>query len=252
MDLALRRSASGAASQQRPAALAWSVIVPVHNEIGVLRASVERLLEEFRQRGASFELILCENGSTDGTAALADALAREHPEIRTEHLPTPNYGVALRHAMTICRAETVMLFNVDFWNMAFVQEALRRLTEADLVIGSKALPASRDERPRIRRLITRRFNQLLRWVFRFRGTDTHGMKVFRRAPVEPLIARCVTDHFIFDTELVLRAQRQGLRIVEIPVFIRELRQPSYRSLARRSPQVVWNLAKLWVALRRQE
>ncbi len=76
------------------------------------------------------------------------------------------------------------------------------------------------------------------------------MKALRREALDPVLAACVTSRSIFDTELVLRAERAGLRIVEIPVAVKEIRQPSYWSVARRLPEVSWNLYKLARALRR--
>jgi len=235
-----------APSQQRPS---FSIIVPVHNEAEILQGAITRILNAFNGFGARFEIVICENGSTDETATIAQRLQRHCSEVRVEHLPAANYGLALRRAIAVCQHDVILLFNVDFWSLDFVHTALERLNNYDMVIGSKVMPGSRDERPVVRRLITRSFNQFLRLCFGFRGTDTHGMKAFRRQSLSTVIALCVTDHFIFDTELVLRAQRAGVRMTEIPVHVRELRQPSYLSLIRRSPQVIWNLAKLWGALR---
>lgn len=231
------------------AVCAFSVVVPVHNEAKILRQSLTRLLEVLRGLGRDFDVVVCENGSTDETAEVAEALRQDHPELRVERLPQANYGLALRHAIACCKHELVLLVNADFWDVGFIREALVRLEEgAELVVGSKAMRGSRDERPLIRRVITCAFNQMLRWTLGFRGTDTHGVKAFRRAPFLPLVAACVTDHWIFDTELVLRAERAGLRTLELPVSVRELRAPSCWALLRRSPGVIGNLLKLWRAL----
>ncbi|MBI3321177.1 MAG: glycosyltransferase [Candidatus Omnitrophica bacterium] len=223
-------------------------MVPVCNEANILRRSISRMRGELRQLGVQFDIVICENGSTDGTLLIAQELQRAHPEVHIERLPTPNYGLALKHAIAVCQHDTVLLTNVDFWDMDFVRSSLGKLNHYDLVIGSKAMPGSRDERPLVRKAITRSFNWVLRRTFGFRGTDTHGVKAFKREPLAPVIEHCVTDHFIFDTELVLRAQRAGLQIIEIPVHVHELRQPTYVSLMKRGPQVVWNLAKLWGTL----
>src|SRR5438552_3819524 len=84
----------------------------------------------------------------------------------------------------------------------------------------------------------------LRVAFGFRGTDTHGLKALRKARLEPIAAQCVTDRSLFDTELVLRAERAALRVVEIPVDVREIRQPGWWSIAGRAPEAVWNLIRL--------
>ena len=76
------------------------------------------------------------------------------------------------------------------------------------------------------------------------------MKAVRRSTGLPIFSECVTDSWILDTEFVLRAERRGLRIVEIPVEVQEVRAPTYSSIARRVPRVLRNLTTLWSALRR--
>lgn len=235
----------------RPVATACSVVVPVHNEAGMVEASLRRMVELFRGAGLSFEIVVCENGSRDATLSLVRSVEAEYPEVRVERTESANYGLALKQGFASCRNEVVMVFNIDFWDMAFVRAALSRLETCDLVIGSKAMRGSSDRRPLIRRLITRSFNAFLRIVFGFRGTDTHGMKAFRFESMRSILDACVTDHFLLDTEIVLRAQKSGLRIQEIPVHIREIRAPSYRTLAGRAPQVFGNLFRLWFALKRR-
>jgi len=227
----------------------FSIIIPIHNESAILSDCLGRLVKEFGALNSPYELILCENGSTDNTFDLAGQFQRTHPQVRLERLETANYGLALKHAIALSREEFAVIFNIDFWNTEFAREALHRLTDADLVIGSKTLAGSVDQRPWFRRVITRNFNAFLHLFFDFRGTDTHGMKAFRTKPLRDILDVCVTDHFIFDTELVLRAQRKKIRITEIPVHVREVRQPGYLSLVRRTPEVIWNLTKLWFTLR---
>jgi glycosyltransferase involved in cell wall biosynthesis len=228
----------------------YSVVVPVYNEAGLVGDSITRMVRALELLGGDFEMLVCENGSTDETAALVDRLRNRDARIRLERLPEPDYGGALRHGIGLCAHDRIVIFNIDFWNPDFAREALHRLEHFDLVIGSKVMPGSADNRPRFRRFMTRGFNRMLHLVFGFGGTDTHGMKAFRRGALAGPLAQCVTSRSIFDTELVLRAERAGLRIVEIPVEIREIRQPSFWAVAERLPEVAWNLCKLALVLRK--
>jgi len=227
----------------------FSVVVPIHNEAGILLDSLVLMLQEFKTIGAQFEMVVCENGSTDETSRLVDQLKRDHLQVRVEHLLTPNYGLALKHGISVCKGDIVMIFNVDFWSMEFVRIAIAKLDDNDMVIGSKIMRGAKDQRPILRRMITRGFNFFLRVFFGFHGTDTHGMKAFRRRSLAAILDKCITDEFIFDSEFVLRAERKGLRITEVPVHVRELRQPSYWSLIRRIPGTFLNLVRLSRALR---
>ena len=230
------------------AAPPFSIAIPIHNESAILVKNIERLVGKLDAFKVSYEIVLCENGSTDDTLSLALKLHKAHAHVKVESLPLPNYGMALKHSIRSCRYQYVVVFNIDFWNTRFLWRALRLLSHAELVIGSKILSKSIDRRPFLRRFITRSFNFFLRLVFGFRGTDTHGMKAFRVGPLSPILDQCVTAGSIFDTELVLRAERHGFRIVEIPVQVREIRQPTYLSLARRIPETVFNLTVLWLSL----
>ena len=91
-------------------------------------------------------------------------------------------------------------------------------------------------------------NGMLRVALGFRGTDTHGLKAFRREPVQPIASACQIDRDLFASELVIRAERAGLGVREIPVRVQEKRPPTL-GLARRVPNVLKNFAKLFVAIR---
>ena len=202
------------------------------------------------EAGSVFELILAENGSSDGTAALVDELAERLAPVRAIHCDAPNYGRALREGIEAARGEFVLCDEIDLCDLDFHLRALEILEadEADLVVGSKAMACARDERPLLRRMGTRVISGLLRLTLGFQGTDTHGLKAFRRQALLEVVDACVVDRDLFASELVLRAARMGRRVVEIPVEVREKRRPTI-NLIRRVPNVLLNLGRLVVAIR---
>ena len=113
-----------------------------------------------------------------------------------------------------------------------------------MVVCSKRAPGARDRRPLIRRMITAVYNIILKILFGFRGTDTHGMKSFRRDRVLEIVQECKTEKDILATEMVLRMERAGLFMCEIPVEIDERRPPSI-NLLKRVPSTIRNLIRLW-------
>jgi hypothetical protein len=117
-----------------------------------------------------------------------------------------------------------------------------------MVVGSKAMRGARDNRPILRRVATRVYNGLLRITLGFHGTDTHGIKAFRRSTLFPVVKDCLVEKDVFASELVIRAERAGLRIVEIPVDITEKRAPSI-NLVRRVPHALVNLLRLVIYIR---
>jgi hypothetical protein len=92
---------------------------------------------------------------------------------------------------------------------------------------------------------------MLRVAVDFRGTDTHGLKAFDRARLVPVVHSCVVDRDLFASELVIRAGRAGIGIVEIPIRLREKRPPAI-NLVRRVPNVLKNLARLTYVIRFHE
>ncbi|MBA2663417.1 MAG: glycosyltransferase family 2 protein [Bradymonadaceae bacterium] len=229
-----------------------SIVIPIYNEEGILSASVADLTEKLdadeRLRGRSYELILSENGSTDNTVAVAEELATRHPQLRLLHSSEPNYGLAMRRGILAAKGEIVLCDEIDLCDVDFYARALEKIEGEgyDLVVGSKALDRSLDHRPAFRQLATRVLNGLFRVFLDFHGTDTHGLKAFRRERLLSVIDRCVVDKDLFASEFVIRAERMHFRMTEIPVHIVEKRKPSI-NLIRRVPNVLKNIGRLvWV------
>ncbi len=227
--------------------------MPAHDEEDFLGPAVREVTTGLRERGREFDVLVVENGSTDGTAALARQLAEELPEVRTVSLPEPDYGGALRTGVMTAGGDLVVIFDVDYFDLEFLDRALARMEEADrpaIVVGSKRAPGAQDARPWARRLVTSGFSTILRFGFGLAVSDTHGMKVLRRAAVAELADGCRYGTDLFDTELVLRVERAGLRAVEIPVAVEE-RRPSRSSIVSRIPRTVAGLVRLRLALWRE-
>jgi glycosyltransferase involved in cell wall biosynthesis len=232
------------------AALDLSIVIPVYNEEGILREAVTELHHELLTFEQSFEIVVAENGSTDGTKAVAAHLADEMPEVRVLSVDEPNYGKALRQGILRARGRFVLCDEIDLCDTDFYRRALDLLAhdDAEMVIGSKAMRGAEDQRPLLRRAATRVINGMLRVVVDFRGTDTHGLKAFAREALVPIAEACVVDRDLFASEFVIRAGRAGIRVVEIPVRVAEKRRPAV-NLLRRVPNVLANLAKLTYVIR---
>jgi glycosyltransferase involved in cell wall biosynthesis len=227
-----------------------SIVIPVYNEEGILREAVEGLGDALAALGWSYEILLCENGSTDRTVEIGEHLSRERPEVKILTTGEPNYGKAMRIGILAASGRYVLCDEIDLCDIDFYQRALRllRAGDAEMVVGSKAMKGAADERPMIRRLATRVINGMLRVAVDFRGTDTHGLKAFDRARLTPIVHRCVVDRDLFASEFVVRAGRAGVEVVEIPIRVQEKRRPAI-NLARRVPNVLKNLVRLTYVIR---
>ncbi len=229
-----------------------SIVIPIHNEEPILRAAVADLRERLADAAFTWDLILAENGSRDNTVSVAKALAEKYPAITLLSHPSPNYGAALRSGLMHARGDFIICDEIDLCDTDFHKKSfeLLRSSDADIVIGSKLLSGASDERPVLRHAASHLYSTLLRWLLGFRGTDTHGLKALRRSTVIPVIASCIVDRDVFSSELVIRAERAQLRILEIPIRVLEKRPPTI-NLIRRVPRVISSVVRLAWALRRR-
>jgi glycosyltransferase involved in cell wall biosynthesis len=227
-----------------------SIVIPVYNEEAILRAAVGDLRERLAPLGWSYEILLAENGSTDRTISIAGELAAHHDDVRFLSAGEPNYGRALREGIRAARGDIVLCDEIDLCDTDFHRRAVELLEggQHDMVIGSKLIAGAADERPWARHAASLVYTGLLRALLGFRGTDTHGLKAFRKARLIEHVDACVVEKDVFASEFVIRAYRAGLDITEIPVRIKEKRPPSI-NLLKRVPNVLRSVAKLTWAVR---
>lgn len=227
-----------------------SIVIPVYNEEAILRSAIVDLSDRLEPLSWRYEIIVAENGSRDRTAQLALELAKKYPRLRLLSVGEPNYGRALREGIQAARGEYVICDEIDLCDTDFHQAAIQTLDagEADLVIGSKLIAGASDERPLLRHVASVAYTGLLRGLLGFRGTDTHGLKAFRRESLLPIVNACQSDRDVFASEMVIRAYREERRVIEIPIRVLEKRPPSI-NLLKRVPNVLTNLAKLTYSIR---
>ena len=227
-------------------ALVLSVIVPAHNEQDYLELAIVDLVKGLRTRERRFEVVICENGSTDTTAALAGDLAARFEEVRTLSAARADYGLALRTGFLAANGDVVANFDVDYIDLGFLDAALELIepsTGPAAVVASKRNADAQDTRPVGRRIVTAGFSLVLRLGFGLQVSDTHGMKVLRRDALAPIVAECRFVGDLFDTELILRAERAGFRVEELGVTVRDSRPPR-TPITKRIPRSLAGLAKL--------
>ncbi len=228
------------------------MVIPVYNEEAIVEEALRRYGHALDELARPFEIIVSANGCKDSTEQIVGDLdvTLQHGTIRLLSSPEADYGKALRRGILDASGDVVVCDEIDLCDIGFVTRALRRLDhdECDFVVGSKAMVGARDRRPWMRRMGTRVINGMLWAAVGFEGTDTHGLKAFKRKTLLPVVNACVVDKDLFASELVIRAGRRGLRIQEIPIELEEQRSPSIH-LARRVPRVLKDLTRLVVAVR---
>ena len=198
------------------------IVVPVRNEERDLAPSVRRLVSYLRESFPfSARVTIADNGSTDATWAIASQLARELPEVRAVHMELPGRGRALRAIWSESDAEVLAYMDVDLstdLNALLPLVAPLLSGHSDLAIGTRLARGSRVIRGPKRELISRSYNMLLRTLMGARFSDAQcGFKAIRRDQARALLPLTQDTGWFFDTELLVLAERAGLRIHEIPV-----------------------------------
>jgi glycosyltransferase involved in cell wall biosynthesis len=232
-----------------------SIVIPIYNEQGILHAAIVDLRERLKPFGWSYEVILAENGSKDRTIEIGNEIAQKYSDpkdgqVRIISMGEPNYGKALKQGILLARGDLVICDEIDLCDADFHRRAIDILDsgEADMVIGSKLAVGSEDDRGLWRHAASVGYSTMLKILLGFRGTDTHGLKAFRRLALLDIVRACLVDKDVFASEFVIRADRGGVKVKEIPVRVIEKRPPSI-NLFKRVPNVLKSVAKLTYAIR---
>ena len=198
------------------------IVIPVHNERVALEGSV-RMLHAYLSRAFPFswQITIVDNASTDGTLGVARRLMYELPEVGAMHLPAKGRGRALRTAWSASHARVLAYMDVDLsTELSALLPLIAPLVSghSDVAIGTRLHRAARVERSARRELISRCYNGLLHLVLHARFSDAQcGFKAIRAQVAHDLLPLVADQEWFFDTELLVLAQRRGLRIHEVPV-----------------------------------
>jgi glycosyltransferase involved in cell wall biosynthesis len=233
--------------------LALSIVIPVYREAGFLDPQLSAMVAELDRYSLSYEILIVEQFSDQPTIDHSLAVVARFPRVKHLLLSSPDFGLAMKTGMLAARGGIVVNFDIDYWDVSFARMccAIMLDFDVDLVIGSKNARLSVDNRALSRRLISQVYRLVLQTAFGLRVSDTHGIKAWRNGP--PLVAQieaCRFSRDVFDTELVIRGERAGFRMLELPVTVAELRAPR-SSIFGRVPGAVWSLMQLWLILLRE-
>lgn len=225
-----------------------SIIIPVLNEEKIIEKTLEQAVSYLKRRQINGEVIVVDNGSEDRTLKILNRLGKKYPTLRVFNMDAKNKGLALKEGMFNARGKLLVLIDADLWDGDFVDSCIKLLKKYDVVVGSKVVSGSKDGRPLSSRIVSRLYNLLFKVTFGFKGTETHAKLSFRNDKIMPLVEKCKTDGLVFDTELIIRAERAGLKKKEIPTEVYEIRARRF-SINQQLSQVARNYMLLIKALK---
>ena len=202
-----------------------SIVIPAHNEAGRILPYLRHIIDYCERQGRSYELLVVDDGSTDGTSFVVERLARVHSTVQVLRLPIcQGKGAAVRYGMQSAVGCLQLFADADgatpIQELARLEKALAQ--GADMAIGSRALAARLPGFAVHARMYRSVFGSLFNAAVRQSGirgiSDTQcGFKLFRRVVAQELFGYASINGFGFDLELLYLAQQRGYRIAEVPV-----------------------------------
>ena len=224
--------------------ISLSVIMPGLDEQENVEKAVRRTIAALEPRTDDFEVIVIDDGSSDRTGAIAEALAAEDPRVRVlRNERNLNYGVCLARGFDAARCDWVLHNGMD---LPLAPEDIDRFTphfpDADVVVARRIDRAAHSPWRRLTSIVN---SLLLRLLFAPRTTDLNFVQFYRRAWVQTVPLRSTSPAFV-TPELILRAERTGRRVVEVPVEFR--RRERGRAHFGRPKDILWTLRDM-IALR---
>lgn len=199
-----------------------SVVIPAYNEEQRLAPSLRQALDYLARRGGTYELLVVDDGSRDGTSRVAAEFAAQGVRV-LRHDPNRGKGAAVRTGLLASRGRKVLITDADFSTPIEEVEKLERLLGdgTPLVIGSRGLADSqvRQRQPFYREMMGKTFNRLIR-IFGVSGIrDTQcGFKLARGDEGRQIAAELKIDGFAYDVELIWLARRRGYKVAEVGVI----------------------------------
>ena len=225
----------------------FSVVIPIHNEEDIVLDSAEKIYEICNKTNIEFEIIFSENGSNDKTLDLINDYCTTKKECKVISSKIANYGMALKNGFEKAKNEMIISFDIDYFSEQFLIDSISLDKKYSAITASKRLNDSEDGRKLIRRIATNFFVTLLKILFQTSMSDTHGMKAIRKVSLEKQIAKVVSTQDLFDTELLIRIERNLEEIYEVPAMVNEIR-PSVSVIYSRIPRTIKSLLKLRIQL----
>lgn len=204
-----------------------SLVIPVHNEEKIIRENLKKISEYLESLRKEFEIILIENGSTDRTFAIATEISEKDPRVKALSIPQKSLGDALRKGILNANGENLIWYPIDMSvGLGYMPESLDMINDCDIVIGSKEHKNSKVERSSSRKIYSRVYNSLVNLLFNLHISDTQCVKTFNRDSIVEIAKETKSGGIVFEVELLYRAIKNGLKIREIPVNVRDLRPDS--------------------------
>lgn len=198
-----------------------SILLPAYNEAEQIEKCVHEVEAAVKSFSKSYEIIVSEDGSTDGTDVIVAKMAKFNPNLVLLHSPTRlGKGKAIKNALSSSKGKIITFMDVDLaTNLECLPQLLQVVKEnGGMAIGSRHVAGSRVQRRVSRTLFSLTYNLAVRLLF-FDGIHDHqcGFKTMSREVAEAVLNVSKSDGYFFDTEMIVRCKKLGFPVVEVAV-----------------------------------
>lgn len=226
-----------------------TVVLPALNEADIIEQTIDKISQALKTYGCTYEIIIAEDGSTDGTDKKAAELAQQRSYVRHLHGEKRlGRGKALKNSFKQSKGKVLIYMDVD---LATDLKHLSQLIDAitvegyQLATGSRMLSQSKVKRTFTRGFASKTYNFMVRVVLGSKLKDHQcGFKSFERENLLPLLDEVEANHWFWDTETLVRAQRKGYKVKEISVEWKSTRETKVK-LFKDSFDMGWQVLVLW-------
>jgi glycosyltransferase AglD len=198
-----------------------SILLPAYNEAAQIERCVQEVEVKVKKFSGSYEIIVSEDGSTDGTDVIVARIAKDNPNLVLLHSPQRlGKGKGIKNALSASKGKFIVFMDVDLATDLACLPALLRVVKENggMAIGSRHVPGASVERRFTRTLSSLTYNALVRLLF-WDGIRDHqcGFKMMSREVAETVLQFSKTDGYFFDTEMIVRCKKLGFPVIEVPV-----------------------------------
>lgn len=204
-----------------------SLVIPAYNESSIIQDTLRAVSAKLAELTETYEVLVVDDGSTDGMGDLVERCG--DPHVRLErYTPNRGKGCAVRTGMLAARGDIVLCTDADLaYGVDVFAVILERFAagDADLVIGSRRIgPDGYQSYPPLRLLASKVFGLLVKLVSGLACDTQCGIKGYRWEAARAIFSRCTTDGFSFDFEALMRSDKMGLKVEQIPVSVVNFRE----------------------------
>lgn len=200
------------------------LVLPVYNEEDCLEQNVKKTLNFLAEKKLDWQVVICDNGSTDRTSVIAKKLEKEFSNLDYLRIETIGRGRAIKTAWQKYLSDVYLYMDIDLsTDLRFLPPLAEEINKGnDMVVGSRYLSESKAKRKILRGTLSKFYNRLVRLFFRMKISDFQcGFKAVNNKVVKDLLSQIRDNGWFFDTELVLLGEKRGYKIKEIPIYWQE-------------------------------